>query len=158
MKSIYAFIFSLVILVTFSCTEEIKPTPYTYTTIFTGENSKTWKLKFLEETLNGDVIETFNIACAADDKYIFYANTERLYEAVTGSQKCNTDEASVITNTWSFNNASATLAMLLPFFTTEGSIPFIVREVKSNKMELEYFFDDENTQSYRIHFDAIDED
>lgn len=157
MKSVYAFIFSMV-LVGFSCTEEIKPTPYDYTTIFTGQNSKTWKLKFAEETLNGDVIETFNIACATDDKYIFYANTERSYEALTGSQKCSTGEANTITDSWSFNNASATLAMLLPFFTTEGSIPFIVREVKSNKMELEYFFDEENTQSYRIHFDAIDED
>jgi hypothetical protein len=158
MKSLYAFVFSVVLLLSFSCSEEIKPTPYDYTTIFTGQNSKTWKLKFLEETLNGDVIETFNVACAADDKYIFYANTERAYEAITGSKKCNADEASTITDSWSFNNASATLAMLLPFFTTEGSIPLIVREVKSNKMELEYFFGEKDAQSYRVHFDAVDED
>ena len=157
MKYSYLLVFSLVLL-SFSCSEELKPTPYQYTTIFTGENSKTWKLKFLEETLDGDVIETFNIGCAADDKYIFYSNPERLYEAITGSQKCSSDEENKITDSWSFNNASATLTMLLPFFTTESSIPFIVREVKSNKMELEYFFNEENTESYRIHFEAIDED
>jgi hypothetical protein len=158
MKFLYAFVFGVVLLLNFSCSEEIKPTPYDYTTIFTGQNSKTWKLKFLEETLNGEVIETFNIACAADDKYIFYANTERSYEAITGSKKCNDDEAGTISDSWSFNNASATLGMLLPFFTTDGALPFIVREVKSNKMELEYFFDEKNTQSYRMHFDAVDED
>ena len=158
MKTTYILVLSLVLLV-FSCSEEIKPTPYNYTTIFTGQNSKTWKLKFAEETLNGDVTETFNIACGTDDKYIFYADAERSYEAVNGSRNCqNQGDYGVIRTSWSFNNASATLAMLLPFFTTEGSIPLIVREVKGNKMELEYFFNEENTQSYRLHFDATDED
>ncbi len=157
MKASYILTLSLALLF-FSCTEEIKPTPYEYTSIFTGANSKTWELKFVEETLNGDVVDRFNISCASDDEYIFYANTERSYEAVTGSQKCSDGEDDVITTAWSFNNATATLTMLLPFFTTEGSLPFIVREVKSNKMELEIFFDESNTGSYRIHFDATDED
>ncbi len=158
MKFSSILIFSLILL-SLACSEEIKPTPYTYTTIFTGENSKTWKLKFLEQTLDGEVVETFNIACASDDRYIFYANTERAYEAVTGSQKCYQDpEAAVISDSWSFTNSSATLTMLLPFFSTDFSLPFIVREVKKNKMELEIFFDETSTESYRIHFDAVDED
>ncbi|HOY49437.1 MAG TPA: hypothetical protein PLJ60_15615 [Chryseolinea sp.] len=157
MKTTYIIILFMVAL-NFSCSEELKPTPYTYTQIFTGENSKTWKLKFLEETLNGEIIETFTINCASDDKYTFYANPERSYEATTGSKKCSDGEANTITDSWSFNNASATLTMLLPFFTTEGSLPFIVKEAKKNKMELEIFFDEEGTESYRVHFEATDED
>ncbi len=157
MKNTCAFVFGLVLLGS-SCSEELKPTPYSYTSIFTGENSKTWKLKFLEQTLSGEVVTTFNIDCASDDKYIFYSNTEHIFEAVSGAKKCNDNpEKSVISDSWTFNNASATLTMLLPFFTTEGTLPFIVREVKKNKMELEIFFDETNTESYRIHFDATDE-
>ncbi len=141
-----------------SCKDEITPTPYTYTKVFTGENSKTWKVKFLEETLDGEVIETFTIDCASDDKYIFYNNTDRRYEAITGNSKCfdNPEEADTIIDTWTFNNGFATITMILPFFDPEFSFPFIVREVESDKMELEIFFG-ENRSSYRIHFDATDE-
>ena len=139
-----------------SCSEEVLPTPYEYTKIFTGENSKTWKLKFLEQTLNGDVEETFNVDCGSDDQYTFYANAERAYKVTTGTKKCDADEADVIDDSWSFNNASATLTMILPFFT-DSSLPFIVREAKKNKLELEFFLDQENTSSYRIHLELSDE-
>jgi hypothetical protein len=139
-----------------ACTEQVTPTPYQYTKVFTGQNSKTWKLKFLEQTLDGKVEETFNLTCASDDEYVFYANSERAYKASTGFQKCAPDESIVINDTWSFNNASATLTMVLPFFT-ESSLPFIVREAKKNKMELEIFLDEKNTASYRIHFESTSE-
>lgn len=139
-----------------SCSEEVIPTPYQYTKIFTGENSKTWKLKFLEQTLDGDVEETFNVACGSDDQYIFYANSERAYKVITGTKKCASDESDVINDSWSFNNASATITMVLPFFT-ESSLPFIVREAKKNKLELEIFLDEENTASYRIHLELTSE-
>ena len=157
MGKIHLAILSMLLLVVVSCTEEVTPTPYTYTTVFTGENSKTWKVKFLEQTLDGAVEETFNVACSNDDKYIFYANSERGYKATTGSKKCSSDESDVINDSWSFNNASATLTMVLPFFT-ESSLPFIVREARKNKMELEIFLDEKNTSSYRIHFEATNED
>ncbi len=157
MKITYIIILFLVVL-NFSCSEEVKPTPYTYTQIFTGKNSKTWKLKFLEQTFNGDIVETFNISCASDDQYTFYANAEHSYKAATGSKKCSDGEANTLLDSWTFNNASATLTMLLPFFTTEGSLPFIVRGAKKNKMELEIFFNEEGSESYRIHFEATDED
>ncbi len=157
MGKIHLAILSMLLLVVVSCTEEVTPTPYKYTTVFTGENSKTWKVKFLEYTLDGKVDETFNVACATDDKYTFYANSERGYKATTGSKKCSTDESDVINDSWSFNNASATLTMVLPFFT-ESSLPFIVRAARKNKMELEIFLDEKNTSSYRIHFEATDED
>ena len=146
----------LIFFVFSSCTEEITPTPYEYTKVFTGEKSKTWKLKFLEYTLDGKVEETFNLSCASDDQYVFYAGSERAYKAITGSVKCSVDESDVINDTWSFNNASATLTMVLPFFREEG-LPFIVREAKKKKLEIEIFLDEANTSSYRMHFEATEE-
>jgi len=154
MSKIQIAFFGLLILV--ACSEEVIPTPYEYTKVFTGENSKTWKLKFLEQTLNGEVEETFNVDCGSDDQYTFYANAERAYQVITGAKKCDTEEADVIDDTWSFNNASATLTMILPFFT-DSSLPFIIREAKKNKLELEFFLDQENTSSYRIHLEPSDE-
>ena len=144
------------LLIMCSCSEEVLPTPYEYTKIFTGENSKTWKLKFLEQTFDGNVEETFNVACGSDDQYTFYANSERAYKVTTGAKKCDTDESDVIDDSWTFNNASATLTMILPFFT-ESSLPFIVREAKKNKLELEFFLDEKNTASYRIHLELSNE-
>ena len=157
MGKIHIALLSMLLLVVVSCTEEVTPTPYQYTTVFTGKNSKTWKVIFLEQTLDGAVEEKFNVACAIDDQYIFYANSERAYKATTGSKKCSSDESDVINDSWSFNNASATLTMVLPFFT-ESSLPFIVRVARKNKMELEIFLDEKNTSSYRIHFEATNED
>ena len=153
----FLFAFSAVVLLFCnSCTEQVTPTPYTYTKVFTGENSKTWKVKFLEYTLDGKVDETFNLTCDANHLYTFYANSERAFEVVAGSNKCTTDEADKITDTWSFNNASATLTMILPFFT-DSSLPFIVRDARKSKLELEFFLDEENTTSYRIHFEVTKE-
>jgi len=139
-----------------ACTEQITPTPYTYSQVFTGTNSKTWKLKFIEYALNGNVEETFNLPCATDDQYTFHAGSERAFQATTGSQKCSSDESDVINDTWSFNNATATLTMVLPFFT-ESALPFIVREAKKSKMEIEIFLDEAGTTSYRMHFEASTE-
>jgi len=142
-----------------SCTEEVKPTPYEYAKVFTGVHSKTWKVKFLEQTLNGDVIDTFTVPCATDDQYTFYANPEHAYQAKTGSNKCNAvPEADVITDSWDFNNASATLLMILPFFDATSRLPFIVLEAKKDKMVVEIFITEKNTESYRMHFEATNED
>ena len=140
-----------------SCSEQIKPTPYLYTKVFTGEKSKTWKVKFLEQTLHGEINDTFTIACAADDQYTFYANAERTLEVNAGSNKCSSNEASLITDSWSFNNASATLQMLLPFLV-DSNYPYLVIEASKNKMVLEVFFDAANTESYRIHFESTHEE
>ncbi len=158
MKSAYSFL-AICLLLLISCSEDIVPSPYTYTQVFTGKNSKTWAVRFLEETLNGNVVDRFTISCATDDKYIFYANTERKYEVLTGTRKCNpTSEAGTIENVWSFTNSSATLTMLLPFFSATNTLPFIVREAEKKTLEIEIFLDEENTQSYRIHFESIAEE
>jgi hypothetical protein len=142
----------------YSCSEEIVPTPYTYTKVFTGENSKTWKIKFLEETLNGKVTDRFSVGCAVDDRYVFYASTEHKFEALTGAQKCSgTDEPNTIEDIWTFTNASATLTMVLPFFSPDFAVPLIVKDVDGDEMELEIFFNDDNSGSYRIHFEVVSE-
>jgi len=156
MKNIKIIIGCVFLIAVSACTEQITPTPYVYSQVFSGVNSKTWKLKFLEYTQNGNVEETFNLPCALDDLYTFHAGSERAFQATTGSQKCASDESDVINDTWSFNNATATLTMVLPFFT-ESALPFIVREAKKNKMEVEIFLDQANTASYRMHFEASTE-
>lgn len=151
------FLLAVGVLVFFSCSEDIEPTPYTYTRVFTGENNKTWKVEYIEETLNDKVIDRFLPGCIADDRYIFYANAERAFHALTGSSRCFSGEPSRIEDTWSFNNGSATLFIILPFLA-DFSLPYIVKEARSKKMELEIFLDEDNTESYRIHFEAIDEE
>jgi hypothetical protein len=158
MKRFLLYFLLAALVIVSGCTEEIIPTPYTYSKFFTGENSKTWKLKIIEETLDGKVIDRFPLACATDDRYTFFAATGHAYEALTGTNKCSSSELDVIENVWTFNNASATLTMLLPFFSTDGSLPFIVREVDKSGMKLEIFLDEANTNSYRIHFDVVSED
>lgn len=157
-RVISIFTVSILIGTLLSCSEEIVPTPYTYTKVFTGENSKTWKIKFLEETLDGKIIDRFSVSCASDDRYIFYANTEHKFEALTGTQKCSgTTEPNTIQDTWTFTNASATLTMILPFFSPTSAVPLIVRDADKDEMEVEIFFNDDNTGSYRIHFEVVDE-
>lgn len=140
-----------------SCSEELKPTPYTYTKLFTGENNKTWKIKIFEETLNDEVIDRFLPGCISDDRFKFYANAERLYETTSGSQKCFDGEPSLTSSTWTFANSSATLTMIIPALA-DGTLPFFVREADEDDMVIEIFFDETNTSSYRIHFESVDEE
>jgi len=139
------------------CSEEFTPTPYTYSKVFSGENNKTWKITLFELTLNGDVTEKFMVNCLTDDRFVFYSNPEHSFQAISGSGKCFEDEADVTNDRWSFNNSTATLIMVLPIFS-DSAIPCIVREVDSDDLEVELFLDDANTESYRIHFEAIDEE
>lgn len=145
------------VLFTVSCSEELDPTPYTYSKLFTGENNKTWKVVLFEETLDGQVIDKFMPSCLSDDKFVFYANTDHLFETTSGSRKCFTDEPSLTQDTWTFSNATATLTMVLPILS-DNALPYIIRELDDDDMEAEIFFDETNTASYRIHFEAIDEE
>jgi hypothetical protein len=158
MKKLILYFIALTPIMFSGCTEEVVPTPYTYTKFFTGENSKTWKIKILEETLDGKVIDRFSLSCASDDRYTFFSETGHAFQAVTGNNRCSADEQGLIEDVWTFNNASATLTMVLPFFDVFSPLPFIVREVDKNGMVLEIFLDQENTNSYRIHLDVVDED
>jgi len=141
----------------FSCSEELKPTPYAYTKLFTGENNKTWRIKLFEETLRDTVIARSLPSCLTDDSFVFYSNTEHLYETTSGSRKCFEDEAGQTTSSWSFSNSTATLTIVIPFLS-DNALPFFVREADEDDMTIEIFFDEESTESYRLHFSAIDEE
>ena len=157
MRPLRYFLLSICLIAAVGCSEEFTPTPYTYTKVFTGENNKTWKITLIEETLDDKIIDKFLPSCLTDDRYVFYANTEHSLEAISGSRKCFEDEADVTTDTWSFSNATGSLTMLLPILS-DNSLPFIVRKAEGDDMETEIFFDETNTSSYRIHFEAIDEE
>lgn len=156
-RIINLFSIGIILILILSCSEELVPTPYTYTKVFTGEKSKTWKIKFLEETFEGKVISRFSVSCAADDKYTFYAKSEHTLEVLTGTLKCDSTEPALIKDVWTFTNASATLTMILPFFSVNSTVPLIVRAADDDEMVLEIFLDEENKESYRIHFEVIDE-
>ena len=145
-------------MVVFSCSEDVEPTPYTYSQIFSGKNSKTWKFKSIILWEEGKADVNFTLApCVSDDHYIFYANAEKLFEVTNGPTKCSPEEDDVlISDSWAFINAGATLTITIPFLA-DFSLPYIVREVDKNNMLLEIFIDFENTQSYRIAFEAIAE-
>jgi Prokaryotic membrane lipoprotein lipid attachment site len=150
------FIFALLLLA--GCSEDIKPTPYTYSQIFSGKNQKTWKYKsiILWEEGKADTNFTLN-PCISDDLYVFYANVEKKYEVTNGTSKCTSDEPEIVlTDTWSFINGGATLNIIVPFLS-DLSLPYIVREISDGDMLLEIFINQENTQSYRIAFESVGE-
>ena len=149
-------LFVPVVLLSVSCSEKLEPKPYEYTKLFTGENSKTWKLKLIEITQNGSVVDRFTSPCLTDDSYIFYANPERAFQSANGNRKCD-PETAVVDDSWSFNNATASLTITLPFLA-DFSLPYIVREVDKDDLKLEIFLDEDNTESYRLHFEATDEE
>lgn len=150
---------SLIIGITMACKEQVEPVPYTYTKVFTGQHSKTWQIKFFEQTLNGTITDTFGVSCTSDDEMTFYANSEREYKVDTGTKKCNDPkEDDEIIDSWAFNNGSATLTIILPVFDPTTPIPFIVREATADNLVLEVFLDTEGKESYRIHLDSIKED
>jgi len=150
-------VFGLFALLISGCHESLEPTPYTFSQFFTGKISKTWALTFVEETEDGKVVDRFPVECAMDDEYIFYATTDRLFEVKSSTLKCFNDEPDTLTDNWSFNNATATLTMILPVLSSQR-LPFIVRKVDDNDLTLEFFLDQEGTVSYRIYFKLTDEE
>lgn len=146
---------ALCVALAISCKEEVVPTPYTYTKVFTGENSKTWKLKYIDVTENGERTGRITDACFTDDRYTFYAGAEKLYTVASGTRKCG-DEETNTQSTWGFTNATATLSISIPILSS-SILPFFVREIDDNDMQLEIFLDEEGIESYRIFFELTDE-
>lgn len=150
--------FTIFLITGFSCSEEIKPKPFQYSEIFSGKNSKTWVLKSIKLVQAGKSDINYSLAnCVKDDRHIFYANAEKLFEVTNGSTKCSSDEPDlIISDTWSFVNASATLNMTFPILA-EFSLPYIVKKVDKKSMTLEIYLDEEGTVSYQMTFDSIAE-
>jgi hypothetical protein len=143
-----------------SCTEEIKPTKYSYSQLLTGKNNKTWKLNKIALRKAGEEDDTFSRNdCESDDRYIFYANEEKLFEVRNGDQRCDADEESLLLSyQWAFSNANANITMVMPHVFGYFLIPFIVKNIDASDMELELFLDEEATVSYVFFFKRTDEE
>ena len=141
-----------------SCSETVEPRPFTYSQIFSGKSSKTWKLKSIAFIEKDKPDQTFSLSnCLADDRYVFYANGERLYQVEDGTNKCSfSDPDILVSDTWSFVNATASLTIILPFLA-DFPLPYIVKEVDNSKMVLEIYLDEAGTQSYQMTFNALTE-
>jgi hypothetical protein len=145
-----------------SCSEE-EPTNKLaeYAKMFSGKNSKTWKLTgFFARRTGGQEVE-FNLStCAGDDRYTFYANAEKLFEVSNGTFSCveDGDDPLLVSYTWSFNNANASLSMVFPHIFGYFFIPFTVKSVTEDEMELEIFVNQEGTESYALILESVDED
>jgi hypothetical protein len=150
---------SLFMLCVLSCSEDVKPTPFTYTQVFTGQNSKTWSLDkvLLKKTGQDDQQITLS-SCEKDDRYIFYANGERLFEVDNGRTSCDaTEDKTLVSYTWSFANTNATLQMVVPHVFGNFIIPFIVTKATTSEMILAVFADEKNTISYVLYFKSVNE-
>lgn len=135
-----------------ACSEEIKPKPFTYPQIFTGEVRKGWSIRSVQLLQKGKGTQTFQLnKCALDDLYIFYNNSERTYQVTEGATKCNNSDPAVIADSnWSFVNTTATLTIVMPLLSSDP-LPFVVSEIDQTKMVLDIYFDD-NKSNYRFNF------
>jgi hypothetical protein len=148
------------LLAALGCTEQNEPIPYTYTQVFTGKISKTWRLDRIKLREPGEPDATLNLnPCSRDDLYTFYANEGKELKVENGASFCGSDqEEELITYFWEFNQGAASLSMVLPNVFGYFFIPFTVKEARDNKMELEIFLDEDGTVSYLLEFKLVDEE
>jgi hypothetical protein len=160
MNRIYkSLIVCLSFMIILSCSEEQQPQPLEYYKIITGKTKKTWKMSTIQWTGEGkdDINYSLN-SCLRDDLYVFYANTERLYEVTNGASKCASDEPdTIISDEWSFVNATATLTIIFPLLS-DNSLPFYVEKVTAKEMVLQIYVDDESKYSYKITLQSVSEE
>jgi hypothetical protein len=159
MKRIATIFFFCLATVFISCEESLTPNPPTFYKIITGNTKKTWKLTALKWTGEGKDDITYPVSnCYKDDRYIFYANAENLYEITGGTIKCSSDEsATLVSDTWSMVNATATLTIILPLFS-DNPLPFIVQKITSKEMTLQIYIDQDNTYSYVVTMQSVSEE
>lgn len=149
---------ALMVLTLAGCSEHTEPKPLTYTQLLTGTEKKTWTLVSFEVIDGGKesgvipATQLFNNNCEADDQFVFYANAERKYEYTNGPTKCASSEPDVLlTDTWNFVNATATLEFVFPLFGN-AKYPYIVKSLTQDKMVIELYLDelDNVNASYRF--------
>lgn len=155
------FYFLFLLIGSLGCTESAEPKPYSYSKIFTGEVSKTWKLDRLVFREKGKTDEILGLSnCEKDDLYTFYANDEKLFEVDNGTIACASDNGNdlLVSYVWEFNQAKASLSMVTPNIFGYFFIPFIVKDADDKAMELELFLDEDATVSYVLFFKLVDEE
>ncbi len=136
------------------CSEEVKPTPLTYSQLLTGTTSKTWRFSGFQIVEAGQVTGSFDASqwtdeCEIDDLYVFYADKDRKYEIQEGPSKCRPDNPEILfTDTWSVVNATSTINFVFRSFPT-GS--FMLRSITDRTMTVEYYVKEYNF-GYRFIF------
>ena len=139
-----------------SCSEEVEPTPATYTQLLTGTTSKAWRLTEIQLYENGQqsYSEPAPNDCVFDDLFVFYAGEGKKFEVNEGASKCDPNDPDIfVEDTWSLVNASATITFVFPPFGGDSQIPFILKRLTERSMTVEYYFTEDNT-SYRFTFAA----
>jgi len=150
----------LLSLICLSCEESLTPNPPTFYKIITGDNlKKSWKITGLKWTGEGKDDIGYSLApCYKDDRYVFYANTDNLYEVLGGTTKCSSDEsATLVSDTWSLVNATATLTLVIPVFS-DNPLPFFIQKITSKEMTLRIYLDQENKYSYVVTMESVSEE
>ncbi len=150
------FFASLLLLTAMSCREQFEPQPFTYTQLLTGTESKTWRMSgisIVEDDGPTQNIPVNDEDCVFDDRYVFYANSERKFEVLNGATKCEDSEGDIlVTDVWAFSNANATLEMVLPLLSIDTRLPFIVKNLKEDRFTMEIYFEG---GSYRFVFQPV---
>ncbi len=155
MKPTASILFVLLLLLVLSCSEPVTVTPFTYQQAFAGEVSKQWNVRSVQLLQSGKGTQTFGLnTCVLDDVYTFYNNPERSYVITEGNSKCNAaDPSQIVSSSWSFVNATASLTIIMPLLSDQP-LPFILKEVDSQKMVIDIYFDDDKS-NYRFNFRAV---
>jgi hypothetical protein len=159
MNSFVKFFICCILLLAFSCSEDPEVSLPTSYKLITGNTKKSWKITTLEWTGDGKKGVTYSLpGCLKDDLYIFYNNSSRLYEVTNGSLKCDpTDQDKIVSDEWSFVNATATLNIIQPLFS-DSSLPFYVKKLTAKEMVLEIYTDQDNKYSYKITMQSVSEE
>ena len=156
------YIIFLIMIAGSACRESFEVTPNTYSTLLTGENSKTWKLIGIQLREEGKEVYTWDFSnvegdCGLDDLFIFHADQGRTFIIDEGASKCNPDDSqTLLQDSWSLVNATATLEFVIPIFGFY-KFPWTIRELTDRRMVVEIFFGDEFSESYRVVFKKISE-
>lgn len=139
----------------FSCSETKEPSPLQFTKTFTGKDHMSWTIQFIVLKQQGKGDQKFTLSpCESDDIYTFYAGPDRVYKVDNRATTCTDGGTSYnVTDTWSYNSATATLNIIMPPLADQ-QLPFFIRSINDDQMVLEIFLDQANTSSYRIYFSS----
>lgn len=157
MRQKFVLIGLFLVLIT-ACTEKNEITPFEYPKIFTGETSKSWKIRNVQLVRSGKGTLTFTLNnCILDDIYTFSYDSERSYKVTDGASKCSPDDPDVLVeSSWSFANATSTLTIEMPLFG-DGPIPFTLKEVDAGRMVIDIYANESSTAAYRVNFTPTSE-
>lgn len=168
MKTFIVYTLTLFTCIT-SCTEEVKPSRITYSRLLTGETSKTWRMvgfNIIEkENEKNSLSLSIDNYCEDsvdynDNYYTFYADAERTLEISEGPEKCSNypHEDYFFQDTWSIENATATITFpFLPLFG-EFSVPYTLVDLTERRMIIQFYNREVNDRYiYRFILNPVNE-